>query len=111
MLDNDGMSSDESGDGNRRYFIKILPWRSAKLIPYLQKIDRDINRTNALGNAPGNPPRQRIRIAGGQISRRKAVCGLPLNFYDTTWYAGLSAVDRLAVNARPATPLPILEDI
>jgi len=105
------MSSDESGAGNRKFFVKILHWRSVKLIPYLQKIDRDLNRTNALGNAPGNPPRQRIRIAGGQVSRRKAVPGLPLNFYDKTWYAGLSAVDKIALNVQPELPLPILEDV
>jgi len=95
---NDGMSSDESGAGNRKFFVKILHWQSVKLIPYLQKIDQDLNHTNTLGNAPGNPPRQRIRITGGQVSRRKAVPGLPLNFYDKTWYAGLSAVGKIALN-------------
>ena len=110
MLGSDGMSSDESGGGSRKYFVKILSWRSAKLTPYLQKIDRDVNRTNTLGNSSGNPPRQCIRIAGGQMSKRKAVPGLPVNFYDKTWYAGLSAADRVALNARPEMVLPILED-
>jgi len=56
MLGTDGMSSDESGAGGRKYLVKRLAWRSTELIRYLQKIDRDQNRTNALGSSPGNPP-------------------------------------------------------
>lgn len=105
------MSSDESeqeGSG-APYYIKTRDWRNRDLIPYLQMIDRDRKRTNAYGNKrAGNPPRERQRIAASSNSNRKAIPDLPLNFYDKTWYAGLSRRDRAMLKAKPVLQMPSL---
>ena len=97
-----GASSDESSTEKHKYVIKILRWRNSKLIPYLKIIDRDINRSNGLGkNLPGNAPRHRIRLPGATLSEGQAPAGLPLNFYDQTWLAGLSEMEKLFLEAGP----------
>ena len=91
------MSSDESGQegSGPPYYIKTRDWQNKDLIPYLQMIDRDRMRINAYGNKrPGNAPRERQRITAASNSNRKAIPDLPLNFYDETWYAGLSCWDK-----------------
>lgn len=110
-LHSEGMSSDESGQegSGPRYYIRIREWRSRALIPYLQLIDRDRRRVNGYGNnRPGRPARDRIRVAGGVVSKRKAVPELPINFYDETWYAGLNHRDKKLLRAGPAVTLPVL---
>lgn len=107
----EGMSSDESGaeNGGAPYYIRIREWRSRDLIPYLQLIDGDRKRVNSYGNIkPGNPARERTRIAAGTASKRRAIPELPLNFYDKTWYATLSRRDRALLKAGPALDLPLL---
>jgi hypothetical protein len=111
FLRTEGMSSDESGQegSGPPYYIKTREWRSRELLPYLQMIDRDRKRINAYGNnRPGNPPRERQRIATANVSNRKAIPGLPLNFYDKTWYTGLSTRDRVLLRARPVIDMPII---
>lgn len=108
MLTTEGMSSDESGLEERKYTIRIRQWRSAALIPYLEIIDRDMNKKNGLGKPiPGNPARQRVRM-GGLISRSRAIPGLPANFYDATWYAGLSDSTKVDLQVKPAIALPTI---
>ena len=106
------MSSDESGEegSGPPYYIKTREWRSRDLIPYLQMIDREKKRTNAYGNnRPGNPPRERQRLAGTvYYSDRKAIPDLPLNFYDKTWYAGLSRRDRTLLKPGANLHMPAL---
>src|SRR5271168_4871142 len=111
FLHSEGMSSDESdqeGSGPP-YYIRIREWRSRELIPYLQMIDRDRKRVNGYrNNRPGKAPRERIRVVAGSMSTRKVIPELPLNFYDKTWYAGLSKRDRTLLRARPALDLPVI---
>lgn len=111
-----GMSEDDSGDETsrnlnreRRFVVRILDWRSEKLISYLDHIDRAKQPTNAFGKlAPGNVPRQRVRQVGGKILRAQAVSELPRNFYDDMWFAGLSAADKSALRATAAVEFPPL---
>ena len=105
------MSSDESGQegSGPPYYIKTREWRNRNLIPYLQMIDREKKRTNAYGNnRAGNPPRERQRIAASSHSNRKAIPDLPLNFYDKTWYAGLSHRDKALLKPKATLPMPSL---
>jgi hypothetical protein len=108
MLHQEGMSSDESDEENGHpvYWVKIRQWRSAELIRYLHMIDLDANRTNAFGKTrPGNTPRVRKRRVNATKSSRRAVPGLPINFYDATWYATLQNRDKVALKAKPALEL------
>jgi hypothetical protein len=111
LLRCEGMSSDESGQEGLGppYYVRAREWRSRKLIPYLQLIDKDRSQTNAYGNIrPGNPARERTRVAAAPASERKAIPELPLNFYDKTWYAGLNARDKALLKAGPVMDLPVL---
>ena len=109
-----GMSSDETdADANpsegRKFWIKKCPWRSSALINYLTIVDKDQNSTTAYGGKrAGNLPRIRRRRAGGtaSISIRPAVPGLPINFYDESWYRGLSEHDKKCLGAKEAWELP-----
>ena len=112
MLHAEGMSSDESDaeGGHTKYWIKIRPWRSRELNQYLQRIDLDANHTNIYGKPrPGNPPRSRKKRANATLSDRRAVPGLPINFYDETWLATLENRDRKALKSKPAFTLPIID--
>ena len=112
MLHAEGMSSDESDaeGGHTKYWIKTRPWRSRKLNQYLQRIDLDANRTNIYGKPrPGNPPQSRKKRANATLSDRRAVPGLPINFYDETWLATLENRDRKALKSKPAFALPIID--
>jgi hypothetical protein len=111
LLRCEGMSSDESGQEGLGppYYIRTREWRSRELIPYLQLIDKDRRQTNAYGNSrSGNPAREQTRVATAAVSQRKAIPGLPLNFYDKTWYADLNCRDRALLKAGPILDLPIL---
>lgn len=111
-----GMSEDDSGDEisrnhnrERRFVVRILDWRSERLEPYLDHLDRAKQPINAFGKlTPGNVPRQRVRQVGGKILRVQAVPGLPRNFYDDMWVAGLSGADRSALRAIAAVEFPPL---
>ena len=57
---------------------------------------------------PGNPPRLRKRQVNVTLSDRRAVPGLPINFYDETWLATLQNWDRDVLKAKLAFILPII---
>jgi hypothetical protein len=108
------MSSDESSNedpnsSRKACVIKSVTWRSEDLIPYLQMIDNDFNRFNRYGNRkPGNPFRDRVRLPGTKASERPAITGLPMNFYDKTWYANLSNSDIRFLQAKPELLFPVI---
>lgn len=111
MLHQEGMSSDESEQegGLTTYWVKTREWRSTELIKYLHQIDLDANGTNAYGKArPGNPQRVRRRRVNATLSYRRAVPGLPINFYDEVWYASLQNRDKTALKAKPVLLLHTL---
>lgn len=112
-----GMSEDDSGDErqrdrnrDRKFVVKTFDWRSARLVPYLDYVDRAKQPINAFGKlSPGNVPRERIRQVGGRIIQAQAVPGLPRNFYDEMWFAGLSMADKSVlkvVNSVEFPPVP-----
>jgi hypothetical protein len=111
-----GMSEDDSGDENsrihnreRKFVVRIWDWRSDRLEPYLDHIDRAKQPINAFGKlTSGNVPRKRVRQVGGKIFRVQAVPGLPRNFYDDMWVAGLSGADRSALRAIASVEFPPL---
>ena len=114
QLDLGGMSSDESSNedpnsSRKACVIKSVPWRNEELIPYLQMIDGDFNQFNRYGNRkPGNPFRDRVRLAGMKATERPAITGLPKNFYDKTWYANLSNNDIRFLQAKPELQFPVI---
>jgi hypothetical protein len=100
MLHQEGMSSDESNheDGQSKYWVKTRQWGSRELNQYLQRIDLNVNQTNAYGNPRArNPPCQRKRQANVTLSHSRAVTNLPIIFYDETWYATLQNRDKIAL--------------
>jgi hypothetical protein len=103
-----GMSSDESDiddSGHSVHRPKTMPWRAKNILKKLTDIDSDRNTTNAYGNTrAGNPPRVRKRRDRLETSR-KAIPGLPLNFYDSNWYAGLTPGQKRELAAKEEKPL------
>jgi hypothetical protein len=103
-----GMSSDESDvddSGHAVYRAKTMAWRDKKILQKLTNIDSDRNITNAYGNTrAGNAPRVRKR-RGRRETSRKAIPGLPLNFYDPGWYAGLTPGQKREIAAKKERPL------
>lgn len=115
-----GMSSDESdtAEGSntmaipaRQQFIaKNIPWRSKEVSNLVRIIDRDRNTTNGLGNArPGNVLRDRTRRRFAPNSRRDAPPGLPINYYDKQWFAGLEGRDKRGLKPSKEVALPTIE--
>ena len=103
-----GMSSDESDvddSGHSVYQTKTMGWRAKDILRKLTNIDSDRNTTNAYGNTrAGNQPRVRKR-RDWLATSRKAIPGLPLNFYDPNWYAGLTPGQKRELAAKPEIPL------
>lgn len=107
-----GTSTDEEEereDGSRVFGILRKDWRSAELerfcrfLQVLVSVDPDRRNSVVL----------RRRIPTGKVSMRKARRGLPINWYDPTWYNRLSAGERRRLGAQPAVPLdiPALDDL
>jgi hypothetical protein len=98
-----GISSDESDtddSGRPVYRTKNMVWRSRNILKKLMDIDSDRNTTNAYGNTrAGNPPRVRKRRDRLETSR-KAIPGLPINFYDSNWYASLTPGQKRELSAK-----------
>jgi hypothetical protein len=103
-----GMSSDESDTddlGHPVYRAKSMTWRNKEILRKLMEVDRNRNTTNAYGNTrAGNPPRVRKRREGRETSR-KAIPGLPLNFYNPQWYASLTPGQKRELGAKEQKPL------
>jgi hypothetical protein len=103
-----GISSDESDtddSGHSVYRTKTMTWRAKDVAKKLMDIDSDRNTTNAYGNTrAGNPPRVRKRRDKLE-TLRKAIPGLPINFYDSNWYASLTPGQKRELAAREEKPL------
>ena len=103
-----GMSLDESDVddlGHSVYRAKIMTWRDKEVLGKLRDIDSNRNTTNAYGNMRvDNPPRVQKRCDGRETSR-KAIPGLPVNFYDPDWYARLTPGQKRELGAKEQKPL------
>ena len=98
-----GISSDESNtndSGRPVYQTKNMEWWAKEVLKKLMDIDSDRNTTNAYGNTrAGNPPqlqKRRDRLE----TLRSAIPGLPLNFYNSNWYAGLTPGQKRELAAK-----------
>jgi hypothetical protein len=114
QLGAEGMSSDESEDdemGRKVYVVNKAIWRDRRVTESLRLVDGDHNTTNAFGNKrAGNPARTRVIRARARPSAREAPPELPINFYDSTWYSGLTNRERNELMALPELQLPELEN-
>ena len=76
-----GMSKDESSvedPKEHKFVIRIIDWHSARLLPYIQVINRARKLTNIFGKiSAGNMSRKRTQLPGGRIWVERAVPGLP----------------------------------
>ncbi|KAK7056808.1 transcription elongation factor spt5 [Paramarasmius palmivorus] len=74
--------------------VRIKPWRNKRLTAVFQYLDTYGTRTSVYGNrAPGNQPHTRHRSKFGQLSRRRAIAGLPITCYDENWLKGRTPDD------------------
>lgn len=109
-LTSGGMSSDDTDKEENVYLVKRLEWRSKSMIYYLRTVDADYNLYNGYGNIrAGNRPRPRKRHPQPNFSNRKAVPGLPRNFYDDNWYGTLTETQKIILGAKPAIDLLEIE--
>lgn len=102
----EGMSTDYSDEDPRVPMTVVhKEWRSHAVIGLLQYVDENRELYNKYGNHnPGGSPHERIRVSG-HVSARKAIGGLPINFYHPTWYNNLTTVEKR--DLQPAAALPI----
>ncbi|KAF9493509.1 hypothetical protein BDN71DRAFT_1508476 [Pleurotus eryngii] len=107
-----GMSTDESDpDDTMAVTVTQKDWHAAEVIRLLQAIDRHRIAINCYGNSrSGAQPRCRRRVMGGPVSKRKAVAGLPINWYNPIWYATLSDFQIDQLGAVDEVLLPIISD-
>ncbi|KAF9497493.1 hypothetical protein BDN71DRAFT_1504770 [Pleurotus eryngii] len=107
-----GMSTDESEPEDPTSVTVIQKdWRAAEVIRLLQTIDRHRISLNCYGNSrSGAQPRTRRRRMGGPVSKRKAVAGLPINWYNPIWYASLSDFQINLLGAVDEVRLPIINE-
>ena len=110
------MSKDNSGDEKQqdcnqdcRFVVRAFDWQSERLVPYLDYINHAKQPINTFGKmSPRNVLRQRIQQVGGRILPAQAVPGLPRNFYDDMWFAGLSMADKSVLKVIDSIEFPPL---
>lgn len=96
MLGTAGHSGDETDPefANRkrpRYNILVVPWHSKELTDYLRSLNviHLHTRFTAVGQPKlGNWPRDRVESSKVDL-KSGPISGLPRNFYDAEWLAGL----------------------
>lgn len=105
------MSTDESGDEKGVYIVRVKDWRSAQLLAILEYADANRNRLNGYGNnMSGGQPRRRVRPRYAPTSVRRAMMGLPINFYNPLWYSGLTERQQEDLDAQPPMEFPEISD-
>jgi hypothetical protein len=107
-----GMSSDDSGWEDNTRTVRKMPWRSPEISRLLITVDADANQQGLFGSArPGNPGKPRKHRLNAGNSRRNAVQGLPINFYNETWFASLRSRDRIELDPQDEFEIPSLSII
>lgn len=112
------MSMDESDHhshsrtSDRKYVIVRPEWRAPPVSDFLHVMDNvgvshRFQHTNSRkGRAtPGNWPRLRISARHRVDQSREPVPGLPKNFYDQRWLAGISEETRRSLEMKPAVDI------
>lgn len=105
MDESDHHSSSRSSD--RKYVIVRPEWRAPQISDFLHTLDniwvsqRFQDANSRKGRAtPGNWPRLRISVRHRVDQSRDPVPGLPKNFYDRGWLAGLSEESRRSLDMK-----------
>ncbi|KAJ7153145.1 hypothetical protein C8R43DRAFT_950544 [Mycena crocata] len=102
------MSSDEEDpeDLNKTCIVVDKDWRSPDLVAILKWLDLKGAPSAA---TPGGARHSRIRKPPGQapLSRNSVVSGLPINFYNSSWYGRLSGTEVCALGAIDSVSLPV----
>ncbi|RXW11955.1 hypothetical protein EST38_g13901 [Candolleomyces aberdarensis] len=103
-----GMSSDDSDEDGTRT-VRKMPWRSPEVARLLITVDGDANRKGLFGaSRPGNPGKPRKRRHNAGNSRRNAVPGLPINFYNEAWLETLRDSNRAELGPQDEFEIPDL---
>ena len=118
LADCGGMSMDESDHhsssrtSERKYVIVRPEWRAPPISDFLHVMDnvwishRFQKPSSGKGRAtPGNWPCLRISARHRVDQSRDPVPGLPKNFYDQRWLAGMSEESRRSLNMKPAVDI------
>lgn len=106
----DAMSGDETDHrtGEVRYIVVKYEWRSSELDDWLKTFDflHLSTRFTPEGRARrGKFPRPRIRNTARPARLGNPVSGLPENFYDSQWLAGLESYEREELDIQPPIDL------
>ena len=110
MIGPQGESSDESPDEGVEdlpYPVRARAWRSEEITRLVKMVDAHRSFGTAYGNfKPGQRPHKRARI--GPNSDRRAICGLPRNFYRSTFLQSLTATQQVQLHVLDEVELPVL---
>ncbi|KAH6913219.1 hypothetical protein BKA70DRAFT_1218205 [Coprinopsis sp. MPI-PUGE-AT-0042] len=72
-------------------------------------VDRDEAKVNAAGHQkPRNPGKKQVQERFAGPSRRQAMPGLPVNYYNSDWYSQIGGEERRELRVKAAQPLPNL---
>lgn len=103
------MSSDHTDDEStfeRKTVTRArIPWRSAETAHLMAIIESYPSKDKAAGNKA--LPRT-FDLHKAPTSQRRAIPKLPINCYDSSWYASLTTVEKDALAARKAVHIPDL---
>ncbi|KAI0089952.1 hypothetical protein BDY19DRAFT_888411, partial [Irpex rosettiformis] len=107
-MENVHMSADSSGeeDGTNRRIYRYTPpaWQSKELRTFFQILDemsrQDWINPSGKRRSSGNPSRVRIRSSKPKDAQAVAPRGLPVNFYNSEWLAGLKTWQLLELDAQ-----------
>jgi hypothetical protein len=102
------MSSDDSEDDGTQT-VRKMPWRSPEILRLLKTVDNDANTQGLFSvGKPGKPGKPRKHRQNTGNTRRTVVPGLPINFYNKTWFASLSDRDQAELDVQQEFALPML---
>ena len=112
----DAMSGDETDhhNGELRYVVKTLEWRSKEAKDFFMTLDwlHLSTRFGASGRATrGKFPHPRVHNSGRAPVKGKPVAGLPSNFYNKEWIRTLSPLELQELKRLPKVDLTFSKDI
>jgi hypothetical protein len=113
----EAISGDETDhrNGQPRYAITTLPWRSPDIRQWMQTLDdirfsARINGGNRIRG--GNFPRPRVFLSNRKERHLDSPAkGLPRNFYNNDWFASLDKYDQEALHCKPAEDLTFTPEV
>lgn len=87
-----GQSSDDSLPGSDTYIVREMDWRSPEIVNRYGMVKTTMSNgyTEYGKRRSGTKPRQRLRRKDYGYTSRQVPAGLPINFYNPTWYMSLN---------------------